>query len=98
MEKKKSYTPEFKAQVVIEALKEQKTLSELAAEFDVQTSEIVEWKTHLQQEAEQLFEKEAKKNAASSQEMKFLYDKAEQLENELEWLKQKYAVLTKGKG
>ncbi|RRR72935.1 MAG: hypothetical protein EI684_09525 [Candidatus Viridilinea halotolerans] len=41
---KKSYTTTFKAQVVLELLKETKTLNQLAAEHGVAPTVIREWK------------------------------------------------------
>jgi putative transposase len=42
---KKSYTATFKAQVVLELLKETKTLGQLASEYGVHANVIREWKT-----------------------------------------------------
>ena len=41
---KKSYTATFKAQVVLELLKETKTLSQLTAEYGVHASVLRDWK------------------------------------------------------
>ena len=41
---RKKYTPEFKAQVAIDALKEQATLAELAKKYDVSPTMISHWK------------------------------------------------------
>ena len=42
--KRTRYSAEFKAKVALEALREHKTLSELAAEFEIHPNQIVEWK------------------------------------------------------
>jgi putative transposase len=42
---KKSYSAAFKAQVVLELLKETKTLSQLAAEYGVHPNVLRDWKT-----------------------------------------------------
>jgi len=42
--KAKKYSPEFKAKVALEALKEEKSLSELAAQFDLHPNLISKWK------------------------------------------------------
>ena len=42
--KPRKYSPQFKAKVALEALKEEKSLSELAAEFDVHPNLISKWK------------------------------------------------------
>jgi putative transposase len=41
---KKTYTAAFKAQVVLELLKETKTLSQLASEYGVHPNVLREWK------------------------------------------------------
>ena len=41
---KKSYTATFKAQVVLELLKETKTLSQLTSEYGVHASVLRDWK------------------------------------------------------
>ena len=41
---RKKYTPEFKAQVAIDALKEQATLAELAKNYEVSPTMISHWK------------------------------------------------------
>jgi len=38
---------QFKFQVALEALKEQKTLSQLASEYDVHPTQITQWKKQL---------------------------------------------------
>ena len=41
---RRNYDETFKAKVVLEALKEQKTLAQLSSEFDLHTTQIGEWK------------------------------------------------------
>lgn len=98
MKKRKRYASSFKAQVGLEALKEQKTLAQLASEFEVHVNQIAEWKKHLQQEAVSLFEKNTEKKIDDSEEKERLYAKIGQLQTELDWLKKKYGLLTKGNG
>ena len=45
--KSKRYNADFKAKVAIEALKEQKTLSELSAEYQIHPNQISQWKKQL---------------------------------------------------
>ena len=47
----KKYTPEFKAQVAIEALKEQSTLAELAKKYEASPTMISHWKADLVKKA-----------------------------------------------
>ena len=44
---RKSYTAEFKAKVVLEAVKGDKPLSELASKHDVHPSQVRQWKKEL---------------------------------------------------
>ena len=44
---RRRFSAEFKARVAREALKEQKTIAELAAEFDVHQNQISQWKKQL---------------------------------------------------
>ena len=53
--KKPDYTPLFKAKVVLEALKEQKTSSELSCQFSVHPVQIRHWKNFVAQNLPDLF-------------------------------------------
>ncbi|NJK83635.1 MAG: transposase [Saprospiraceae bacterium] len=56
MAKHKKYSPSFKAKVVLESMKEQKTMAELSSEYQVAASQISQWKQKLMSGASQLFE------------------------------------------
>ena len=45
--KRRNHSPELKAKVAIAALKGDKTLAELAQQFDVHPTQITDWKTQL---------------------------------------------------
>ncbi len=45
--KRQNHSPEFKAKVAIAALKGDKTLAELAQQFDVHPNQITDWKNQL---------------------------------------------------
>ncbi len=57
MSKRKQYKPEFKAKVVLEALKGEQTVSELASRFGVHPTMIHQWKKALLEGAPELFER-----------------------------------------
>jgi len=50
--KRKRYSAQFKSQVALEALKEQKTLTELSGEYGIHSNQISLWKKQLLEEAE----------------------------------------------
>jgi transposase len=52
----KKHGSKFKAKVAIEALKEQKTLSELSKEYNVASTQISTWKKHAEEAMSNLFE------------------------------------------
>ena len=45
--KRRRFSPEFKAKVALEAIKEEQTLSEIASRFGVHASQITKWKREL---------------------------------------------------
>ena len=55
--KRRNHSPSFKAKVALAALKGDRTLSELAEQFDVHPNQIQEWKKKLLESAEQVFGK-----------------------------------------
>ena len=57
---RKKYTPEFKAQVAIEALKEQSTLAELAKKYELSPTMISHWKADLVKNAGAVFGRQGK--------------------------------------
>ena len=58
--KRKRYNPEFKAKVALAALKNEETMSELAARFGVHPTMIAGWKRTLLDGAPDIFDKNHK--------------------------------------
>jgi len=52
---RQNHTAAFKAKVALAALKGDKTLSELASQFDVHPNQITDWKTRLAEGAAAVF-------------------------------------------
>lgn len=53
--KRRNHAPVFKAQVALAAVREDKTLVELAQQYDVHPNQITEWKRQLSEGASQVF-------------------------------------------
>ena len=53
--KRRNFEPAFKAKVVLEALKEQKTMSQLATKFALHPNQITTWKKEFLQNAAKVF-------------------------------------------
>jgi transposase-like protein len=94
---KKSYTPAFKAEVVLALLKEEKTVAELATEFSVHPKLLRDWKAHAIKDLATLFERRdtsAAQQAAHEQQLADLYAEIGRLTTQLSWLKKKLPHLT----
>ena len=52
---RRNHTPAFKAKVALAAIKGDRTLAELAEQFDVHPNQITQWKVQLQEGAADVF-------------------------------------------
>jgi transposase-like protein len=67
MTKRKEYTPEYKAKLVIEALKEEQTLSEIAARENINVKQLGNWKAEFLENAGRAFSRSRDEKAAARQ-------------------------------
>ncbi len=90
---KKTFTAEFKAKVAIEAVKGNKTINELASEFEIHPSQVQSWKKMLIDGCNDLFSgKKGKAEESVMQERDRLYAQVGRLAVELDWLKKRLAI------
>ena len=91
---RKKHSKELKARIALDAIKGQKTMSELASEYGVHSNQIGRWKKQLLESAPDVFtsgkDKEAEKKEV---ERDRLYKKVGQLQIEVDWLKKKTGYL-----
>jgi transposase len=64
--KRRNHGAGFKAKVALAAIKGDKTLAELSAQFQVHQSQILAWKQQLQSRAEEVFERERQSESGPS--------------------------------
>ena len=90
---KKHYTPTFKAQLVLEALKEEKLLTQIASEHRVHPTQLRKWKAQVLEGLPQVFagERKAQRAEAAEHERQLaeLYAEIGRLTTQLAWLKKK---------
>ena|SRR4030042_2247708 len=95
MNKKKIYTDEFKTKVIMEVLKEEKTLIEISSEFEVHKCTIREWKKQFMQNIllainpEKGLDKYKKALEEEKKEKEELYKQIGKLTTQLDWAKKK---------
>ena len=91
--KRKVHTAAFKARVALAALKGDRTVNELAGQFDVHPTLIHGWKKRLLTGAEGLCGSPAQADSADAEARQAeLFEQIGRLKMELEWLKKKAAV------
>ena len=88
--KRKKHTAAFKAQIALAALKGDKTVNELASQFQIHPTLIHAWKKHLLAGAEDLFAQPGKPAGTDAEAAQAeLFEQIGRLKMELEWLKKK---------
>ena len=89
---RKRYSATFKADVVKELLKEEKTINQLAAELGIHPTQLKEWKKTALQGLPELFSREGKAGEqAKAHELQVneLYNEIGRLTTQVSWLKKK---------
>jgi putative transposase len=87
---RKRYTPTFKAQVVRELLKEEKTLAQLAAEHGVHPTQLIKWRATALEGLPSLFTRQDSTTALTADyeaRLATLYEEIGRLTTQVAWLK-----------
>jgi transposase len=91
---RKRYDNTFKAKVVLESFKNEKTIAELASEYGVHPNQITQWRKQALEDLPSLFSSnQAKKDRVHEEEKEELLKQIGQLKVEVEWLKKKSGIL-----
>lgn len=90
---RKQYSEDLKAQIVLEILKEDKTLNELASEHGIHVNQLRQWKKTAIEGLPSLFGKEGKEldkmKTGYERQIEDLYSEIGRLTTQLSWLKKK---------
>ncbi|MCK5786296.1 MAG: transposase [Candidatus Sabulitectum sp.] len=87
---RKSFSADFKARVALEALKGERSLSELASHYEVHPNQIRTWKKRLLEEMSGIFSDRRRKEKQTEEGDKAkLFEEIGRLKIEVDWLKKK---------
>ncbi|MGZ6210346.1 MAG: IS3 family transposase [Syntrophales bacterium] len=90
---RRSHDATFKARVALEAIRGEKTIAQVAAEYGVHPNQIRQWRQKLLDELPQLFSDRRKSAEKDGEELQDeLYRQIGQLKVELDWLKKKFST------
>ena len=83
---RRNHSPAFKARVALEALKGEKTVAEIAKQFDVHPHQVTAWKNELLQHAGEVFSAGAAEGAVDAEKVRELHAKIGELTVERDFL------------
>ena len=88
---RRNHSSGFKAKVALAAARGEKTMAQLASEYEVHPNQIGQWRKTLLDSAPDLFQdgRSKKKARAAEDEIAALYERIGRLQVELDWLKKK---------
>ena len=86
--KRRNHSAAFKAKVALAAIKGEKTIAELASEYEVHPNQITQWKKKLLDSTQEVFSHSRQRDRQKQDELtEHLYQQIGQLKVELDWLK-----------
>lgn len=94
--KRKQYTKQKKAEIVLELLKEEKTIAQIAAEYEIHPTQLSQWKKTALDGLPDLFERGEKVAQKAEKEqllqVEQLYKEIGYLTTQVRWLKKKSGI------
>ena len=92
--RRKRHGADFKARVALEALKEQRTVNEIAALYEVHPVQVSQWKKQAREGLADLFSTGRVRDEKDEESLRDrLYQEIGQLKVELDWVKKKFRLL-----
>jgi transposase len=89
MTTRRRFSKEFKAKVVLEALKERETLESLSKKYELQPTQISTWKTQAMSNFSALFTHDQSKEKGNEVDVQQLYAQIGRLQMQNDFLKKK---------
>jgi len=93
MSVRKKYSADFKTKIVLEILKEEKSLSQISSEYGIHPTQLNRWKKQALEGLPQLFTDESKSldtiRSGYEKQIQDLYAEVGRLTTQLNWLKKK---------
>jgi transposase-like protein len=93
---KKHYTAQQKAKIVLEILKEERSIAQIASEQGIHPNQLYKWKAQTIEKLPDIFADERKdektQKAQREGELKELYAEIGKLSTQLNWLKKKSGI------
>jgi transposase len=90
---KKHYTAQQKSKIVLEILKEEHSIAQIASEYGIHSNQLYKWKALALEKFPDIFEDERKNERAQraehERELKELYAEIGKLTTQISWLKKK---------
>lgn len=94
MSRRKQYDGRFKANVAIEAIKNQQTVAQIASHYEVHPNQVSQWKKQALEELPQMFaDRRSKATSDNEQLIAELYRQIGQLKVELDWVQKKTQLI-----
>ena len=87
---RKNYSAELKVKIALETLKGDKTINEIAGEYQVHPTQVTSWKKEAQSGLIEVFSnRRGRKDKTDQADQEALYSQIGRLKVELDWLKKK---------
>lgn len=90
---RKKYSPDFKAKIALETIRETRTTAELCSQYGIHSTMLGRWRQQAIEHIKTGFSERTEKQDKQQEEVKAsLYQQIGQLKVELDWLKKKSAI------
>ena len=93
MGKRRAIAAELKAKVALAALRGERTINQIAGDFEVHPTQVSQWKRQLEEQVKDLFRDRRGRGGGDGERLtERLYEQIGRLQFELDWLKKKVGL------